>query len=308
MASGAQETITARAASNQQRMVFKHALDRPYTTTWPSVGSAAQDEIVSMLCAALQPLNAYFGESRRAAKYCRRRRRRHARGNKAEGAAERELAADRMKHTEETRAGAEMLKSVVLGINSTTRVLEKQVRRMQPSAADDLALVVVCRGDVEPHMVAHLPGLAHAARVATAASTTGGASSGSGNVLRLVGVGPGAEKRLAAAVGQQRVSAIGIRAGLPLLDEIVQKARATVATPAVPWIGGDPRARGLAIPRAVPEPTLRPMAVRELHTTAPLPNKKRGGDPEADSLAARKRKNTAADSTGKNTAADSAGK
>ncbi|KAJ2709663.1 RNase P and RNase MRP subunit [Coemansia spiralis] len=305
--SSAPEAISARAASVQRRVVFKHALDRPYTTTWPSAAQAVQDEIVELLCAALQPLGAYFRESRRAAKYNRRQRRRRTRG-KSEGAVDRKPPADRMTHTPDTRAGAEMLQRVVLGINSTTRALERQAQSAQPAAATDLALVVVCKGDVEPQMVAHMPGLAHSARTAAMAATGAGSSAG-GDVLRLVGLGAGAEKRLAAAVGQQCVSAVGIRAGHPALDAIIERARAGIATPAVPWIGRDPRARGLPVAGAAP--ALSPMAVRELRTTAPIPNNKRragGGGVEPDPSAAKKCKNTAPSNPGDGAGKQGAGK
>ncbi|KAJ2770728.1 RNase P and RNase MRP subunit, partial [Coemansia nantahalensis] len=224
MAGSSQEAISARAASAQRRVVFKHALDKPYTTAWPSAGQAVQDEIADMLCAALQPLGAYFSELRRAAKYCRRRQRKSKGHGESGSAPDREAPAGRMTHTADTRAGAELLKSVVLGINGTTRALEKQVQSAQPTAGD-LALVVVCKGDVEPQMVAHLPGLAHAVRAAAVAAAGAGSSAG-GSILRLVGLGGGAEKRLAAAVGQHRVSAVGIRAGQPALDAIIERARA----------------------------------------------------------------------------------
>ncbi|KAJ2776959.1 RNase P and RNase MRP subunit [Coemansia javaensis] len=246
----AKEATTARAASERRQQVFKHALDRPYTTNWPAAKQAVQGEIVDMLCAALQPLGAHFAEARRAAKGAQRRRRRRRQrraGRQAQGADSRDAGP-----AEALGAGRpELHRHVVLGINSTTRALERQARRTEPSAAEDLALVVACRGDVEAQLVAHLPGLAHAARGGSAADSA----------LRLVGAAAGAEKRLAAATGQQRVSVVGIRAGDAALDAVIQRARAGVAAPAVPWVGSDLR------------PALHPMAVRELHTTAPIRDK-----------------------------------
>ncbi|KAJ2810984.1 RNase P and RNase MRP subunit, partial [Coemansia sp. 'formosensis'] len=174
-------------------------------------------------------------------------------------------------------AGKDMLTHVVLGINSTTRMLEKQARRgSQIPDSERIALVVVCKGDVDPQMVAHFPGLAHTAHAAINGSsgrkgeTTKSVNSG----LRLVGVGKGAEHKLANAVSQQRVSVIGIKAGAPLLDEIVLKARVGVPPPVVPWIGT--AVAGSDTDKNIPAATFQPMQVHELHTTAPVIDKKRG--------------------------------
>ncbi|KAJ2362613.1 RNase P and RNase MRP subunit [Coemansia sp. RSA 2610] len=232
---------SARAVSDRRRQVFKHVLEKPYTTNWPAASQAVQSEVVDLLCTALKPLATYFGESRRMAK------RRKTKSGKQES-----LSSDAL-------VGKEILKHVVIGINSTTRALERQARRSQPLAGEDLALVVVCKGDVEPQLVAHFPGLAHAARVAKVDGEIQRAMK-----LRLMGVGAGSEKQLAVAVGQPRVSTIGIRTGMPALDAVVERAYTEVAAPSVPWIGTGQQLM----------PPLHPMKVRELHTTAPVANKR----------------------------------
>ncbi|KAJ2807495.1 RNase P and RNase MRP subunit [Coemansia guatemalensis] len=281
MASAAREATTVRGASDRRRQVFKHALEKPYTTNWPSASQAVQGEIVDLLCTALQPLGKYFAETRHAAKYERRRRRlalRRARKNKAK-VDPKELDKQQQQRTvKSSTIGHELLDHVVLGINSTTRALEKQARGVKSCGAKDLALVVVCKGDIEPQLVAHFPGLAHAARIAasTGNQQVPGKGTQQAGALRLVGVGSGSERRLAEAVGQRRVSVIGIRAGLPALDAIVQKARAGVATPSVPWIGSKIQL-GAQHHAAMAESavSLHPMTVRELHTSAPILDKKR---------------------------------
>ncbi|KAJ2452157.1 RNase P and RNase MRP subunit [Coemansia sp. RSA 2336] len=235
---------TARALGVQRRQVFKHALEKPYTTSWPAAPQAVQNELLDMLCTALQPLSTYFAESRRTCKSRLRRQRRRAK-SKPEGT---------VRLSERAAEGKGMLRHVIIGINSTTRALERQAR----GGEGELALVVVCKGDVEPQLVAHFPGLAHAARTSKADGRAR---------LRLVGAAGGAERRLAAAVGQPRASAIGIRAGIPALDAIIDKALAGVAAPAVPWIGS---ASGCHL-----APEFHPMAVRELRTTAPAAGKRK---------------------------------
>ncbi|KAJ2848873.1 RNase P and RNase MRP subunit [Coemansia brasiliensis] len=247
---------TVRALGVQRRQVFKHALEKPYTTSWPSATQAVQNEIVDLLCTALQPLSTYFAESRRI---CRSRLRRQRRRAKSKSETPKASLSDK------ALEGKKMLSHVVIGINSTTRALEKQARQSQLLSERDLALVVVCKGDIEPQLVAHFPGLAHAARTSKTDNETRRIMK-----LRLVGVGNGAEKRLAAAVGQPRASAIGIRAGIPALDTIIDYAHANVAIPSVPWIGSRSTAEGC---HSAPE--FHPMAVRELRTSAPITGKRK---------------------------------
>ncbi|KAJ2511643.1 hypothetical protein GGI11_005033, partial [Coemansia sp. RSA 2049] len=187
--------------------------------------------------------------------------------------------------------GLDMLKFLVLGINSTTRALEKQARRETATGnagsgdVSSIALVVACKSDIESQVVAHLPALAHAARIsftgvsgseATDASTEkidkGATETNRPYHLRLVGVAKGAEKQLSAATYQQRLSVIGIRPGIPELDEIIRYAQENVSSPSIPWIGPNKNkhpSQGSANVADTNDPVLHPMAVHELHTTAP---------------------------------------
>ncbi|KAJ1827643.1 RNase P and RNase MRP subunit, partial [Coemansia sp. RSA 2599] len=249
------------------------------------------------------PLNAYFAESRRISKQLSLRKRRKARslaklkkeknkeredqGKKTDRTSEsekepvgrsvRQLIADSMESskTEAAKAGLDLLDYVVIGINGTTRALEKQVHAKGPGAAinedenknagpkGDLALVVVCKADMDVQMVAHFPALVHVANENLAQND----AENSG--LRLVGLGKGSENKLAATVGHDRVSVIGIRAGSTVLDPIIEKAQTGVPVPEIAWIGTKD-ASAVKVNRA-----LQPMAVRELQTTAPVQKKKR---------------------------------
>ncbi|KAJ2440522.1 RNase P and RNase MRP subunit [Coemansia sp. RSA 2424] len=264
-----------RTVSEKRRQVFKHALGKPHAMAWPDADQDTQTGIVDMLCKALGPLGAYFVESRRASKQLARRKRRAARSAKNSKTGDMlpvepsERFPRAIDNYESVVAGRDLLPYVVLGINGTTRALEKQARSgaLIPSS-ERIVLVVVCKGDVDSQMVAHFPGLAHAAHSASGGSSE--TAQPGGNGLRLIGVGKGAEQKLASAVCQQRVSVIGIRAGAALLDEIVLKARTRVAPPVVPWIGM--AVAGINMPAVA----FHPMQVHELHTTAPILNKKRG--------------------------------
>ncbi|KAJ2488567.1 RNase P and RNase MRP subunit [Coemansia sp. RSA 2050] len=259
---------TMRTVSEKRRQVFKHALGKPQAMAWPEADQETQSDIVDMLCKALGPVGMYFAESRRASKRLAHRKRRavrsaNSRANKEKPPVEpSERFPTTIDNYESVMTGKDLLAYIVLGINGTTRMLEKQARSgLLVPESERIALVVVCKGDVDPQMVAHFPGLAHTAHAATNSSNHESTKPGDGG-LRLVGVGKGAEQKLANAVCQQRVSVIGIKAGAPLLDEVVLKARVGVAPPVVPWIG-----------TAV---AFHPMQVHELHTTAPIVDKKRG--------------------------------
>ncbi|KAJ2856390.1 RNase P and RNase MRP subunit, partial [Coemansia erecta] len=262
------KVVTARVAGQKERQVFKHALAKPYMISWPSVKQAAQEEILNALCEALQPVGAYFAASRRASKQIRRlkiRRQRKTKGKKkgnaVEGANVTETAtensvpciADKISGDIAALKGQHLLEHLVLGINSTTRALEKQARRECSSGESNLAFVIVCKLDIESHVVAHLPALAHAARTATASATrakdptaaiesidnTNTSGTEQSYQLRLVGVAKGSEKKLAAATCQRRLSVIGIRPGAPELDKIIRLAQKKVSVPSVPWIGSN---------------------------------------------------------------------
>ncbi|KAJ2479951.1 RNase P and RNase MRP subunit [Coemansia sp. RSA 2131] len=239
---------TARTVNDKRRQVFKHALEKPYTTVWPSSSGETQTEILNDLCTALQPLSSYFAHTRRLSKAHRRTLRRSAKSNTNS------QPTDPAQPSDTELKGKKLLDFVCIGINSTTRALERQAQR-NTQHVDDLVLVVVCKGDVEPQLVAHFPGLVHAARMAKPERRE--------DTVRLVGVGVGAEQQLVQAVGQNRVSVVGIRAGHVELDAVVEKARAGCAVPSVPWIGMDRSG-----------PVFYPVCVRELHTSAPIISKK----------------------------------
>ncbi|KAJ2863746.1 RNase P and RNase MRP subunit [Coemansia aciculifera] len=273
---------TMRSVSEKRRQVFKHALGKPHAMAWPEADQETQSAIVDMLCKALGPLGTYFAASRRASKRLAHRKRRAVRSaknskNKDTPSVESiERFPTTIDNYESVMTGKDLLAYVVLGINGTTRMLERQARSgSQTPESERIALVVVCKGDVDPQMVAHFPGLAHTAHAAINSSSGGrGETTKSGDAgLRLVGVGKGAEQKLANAVCQQRVSVIGIKAGAPLLDEIVLKAHVGVAPPVVSWIGAAVAGSG----KSAPVVAFQPMQVHELHTTAPIQDKKRGG-------------------------------
>ncbi|KAJ1794193.1 RNase P and RNase MRP subunit, partial [Coemansia sp. RSA 2399] len=294
--------VTARVAGQKERQVFKHALAKPYVISWPSVKQAAQEEILDALCEALQPVSAYFAASRRASKQIRRlkiRRQRKAKGKKKGAVVEDAnvteattdnsvpCIADKISGDIAALQGQHLLNHLVLGINSTTRALEKQARRECSSGERNIALVVVCKLDIESHVVAHLPALAHAARTATAGATrakdpaaaiesvdnTKTSGTEQPYQLRLVGVAKGSEKKLAAATCQRRLSVIGIRPGAPELDKIIRFAQKNVSAPSVPWIGANGSATSQGS-NSGSSPVLHPMTVHELHTTAPAKTRK----------------------------------
>ncbi|KAJ1877823.1 RNase P and RNase MRP subunit [Coemansia sp. RSA 1722] len=293
---------SARAlGAKQRRTVFKHALEKPFVTRWPVTEHKVREDILDSLCVALQPISAYFAESRRIAKQRKIHKNRTAQNTaRAEKAAKKgeeqkeqkgqpkkeneppacsikQIIADSMEssETEAAKAGLALMDHVVIGINSTTRALEKQIRSQGPDNAatndshnqsagtkNDIALVVVCKGDLDMPMIAHFPGLAH---MANENLTKHNPSIGG---FRLVGLVEGSECKLGAAVGHKRVSVIGIRAGSTVLDPIIKKAQIGASAPVVPWISTE------NADAAQVNPKMHPMAVRELQTTAPIQKKK----------------------------------
>lgn len=211
----------------KRRPVFKYALDKPRIAPWPEVSAELQRDIVDKLCVALQPLKEYFIESRK-------------KKTKKQGGFE--------------HVGKELLSHIVLGVNSNTRALEKQAKG-NSSANVSISLVIVCRTDVEPQMTAHFPALAHIAAYQSASN-----KGDDGIGLRLIDVDKGSEQKLASAVGQNRVSVIGIRASAPPpFKAIMERACTEIKPPMVSWIGSA---------------EFHPVSVRELHTTAPIVHKK----------------------------------
>ncbi|KAJ2550241.1 RNase P and RNase MRP subunit, partial [Coemansia sp. RSA 1933] len=164
------KAVTARVAGQKERQVFKHALAKPYTITWPSVKQAVQEEIIDALCEVLQPVSAYFSASRRASKQIRRikvRKQYKMKHKKKGGISDRlnvvdskvEISGipcitDKIADNVAALRGQVLLKHLVLGINGTTRALEKQARRESSSSNSEsnITLVVACKMDIESHV------------------------------------------------------------------------------------------------------------------------------------------------------------
>ncbi|KAJ2365734.1 RNase P and RNase MRP subunit [Coemansia sp. RSA 2607] len=301
MAGSLRAAGSVRAAGQKRRPMLKYALEKPYTTLWPSVPQELQSLLVDELCSVVQPVCAYVAESRRVSKQ---------RGVQKARASRKELKAAKAAKTNKTgvsadkadtscadsknnptlktdrasvrkvirergsgesgsddiMTGLDLLDHIVVGINANTRALERQARAAPPTRnVNDLALVFVCRANIDPQLVAHFPALAHVAHARESAATTQTGNSGG---LRLVGLGRGLEQRLATAIGLDRVTVIGIRAGSAVLDRVIEMARNKVPAPSVPWIGTSRTEKD-----SIEQPDkhmLHPMAVRELHTSAPI--------------------------------------
>ncbi|KAJ2486180.1 hypothetical protein EV174_001291, partial [Coemansia sp. RSA 2320] len=151
----AKDRTTMRTVGEKRRQVFKHALGKPQTMPWPAVDQETHAIIVDMICAALQPVGVYFSESRRASKRLAHRKRRAVRTTRAKNSRNvvspttscRSLT-DNFSYSDAALSGKNLLSHIVLGINGTTRMLEKQARSgLQLPETDRLALVVVCKGD-----------------------------------------------------------------------------------------------------------------------------------------------------------------
>ncbi|KAJ2787382.1 RNase P and RNase MRP subunit [Coemansia interrupta] len=296
MAGPIRASASVRAASEKRRPVLKYALEKPYTTLWPAAPQELQSALVDELCSAVNPVCAYFAESRRVSKQQGVRRARAARRMKRASKAGTSTSVDSASPSNDSAPkidrssvrsiirergsgegckadimdGLALLDHIVIGINANTRALEKQTRAASRSDnGSELALVLVCRAGIDPQLVAHFPALAHVVhnRERAVANHT---DNGSG--LRLVGLGKGLEQRLATAIGHDQVTVLGIRAGSPVLDRVIEMARSRVPAPSVPWIDTSHAEQGQ--PGHTNGHILHPMAVRELHTSAPIQQKR----------------------------------
>ncbi|KAI7833704.1 hypothetical protein BX661DRAFT_177384 [Kickxella alabastrina] len=273
MAAVANSGHTVRKIGDQRRPVLKHALDKPFTTPWPTATPALQCEIVDALCAALQPRRS----AQKAAKAAKAANKAKSQKNKDEKKGQQAASAQT---TYATSAAAGVRQQIADSMETdSTEAAKAGLALLDYIHKADLALVVVCKGDVEPQMIAHLPALAHAAQAASSNS----AEHSDGPGLRLVAVGKGSEQRLAAAVGQQRVTVLGIRSGSPQLDSILEKARAGILAPVVPWIGAGISMGGSMSSSSadLAKPGLKAMAALELHTTAPTLNRQQNAKAKA---------------------------
>ncbi|KAJ2375165.1 hypothetical protein GGI05_007183, partial [Coemansia sp. RSA 2603] len=68
MAGSLRAAGSVRAAGQKRRPMLKYALEKPYTTLWPSVPQELQSLLVDELCSVVQPVCAYVAESRRVSK------------------------------------------------------------------------------------------------------------------------------------------------------------------------------------------------------------------------------------------------
>ncbi|KAJ1951533.1 hypothetical protein EC988_004021 [Linderina pennispora] len=286
-------SATVRKKAHDRRTVFKHALEKPYATSWPDVDGDMQSAIVSDICATLSAHEETFQRARHAIKKEQDRARSAAkrasqldkkwsRDQRAQLVKEGKLQKDieqqirsaleerrkardksirskrdelevKNKHVRQMR---EILGQVVVGINKNTRVLEKMAAEGEGCTCK-LGLVVVCRGDVDIQLVSHLQGLTHAAFVAVEGEPAADTDIAG---LRMVGVGKGSEKQLALAIHQPRASVLGIKAGSELFKDLLAKVPKTLPPPVLAWVGGGERG-------------LVKMAVREIRTTAPILNR-----------------------------------
>ncbi|GAO48808.1 hypothetical protein SAICODRAFT_18668 [Saitoella complicata NRRL Y-17804] len=221
IAPGIARTHSAQATKkDQKRTVFKAVLDSPYNVTWPVIDPADQERILELLCSLLQPLGDHrILHPNKTSQINRRKRRRASKSqNTPANPASTNDAMDVDPGPSSSKAveAPKIANHLTMGINSTTRHLESQARRLLPSTLKppfstpppppppssdrQIKYVFACRSDITPHhLLSHLPTL-------TALLTT--------HTTRLVSLPRGAEARLVQILGLRRVGVIGLMDGV----------------------------------------------------------------------------------------------
>lgn len=113
----------------------------------------------------------------------------------------------------------DVLKDLYVGMNHVTIELEKSVK----SRSTDMAIVLVCRGDIEAnHVYGHLPSLVCIV--------------GKSSPIRLVPLAKGALERLSFALGLKHVYALAIKKDATQFSDIISLVNESVPLPSMPWL------------------------------------------------------------------------
>ncbi|KAK8172422.1 hypothetical protein BKA80DRAFT_251795 [Phyllosticta citrichinensis] len=114
---------------------------------------------------------------------------------------------------------------ITVGLNSTTRHLERLVATDGASALPTMPLIITSQSPSSP-VVSHLPLLSSAASRSLPPS----------QATRIVPLNPNVEPKLAAALGLPRVGVIGIKAGAPGVAPLIEYAQSKLVAAEAPWL------------------------------------------------------------------------
>ncbi|KAJ7070873.1 hypothetical protein C8F01DRAFT_1108169 [Mycena amicta] len=248
----------------EKKDVFKCVLDSPFRVSWPLIPMNVQKMTLDITLELLENVSKY--------KSGRRRQKRPIPdvngSNKKRKLSETDSVIvptslpDAAMLEEETIDRPPILDHLCIGINQVTKRLDTQIRSMrkvvsvpsepQQSPPVPLRLILVCRADIDPHiLIDHFP---HEIAAINSAKPT--------EPVKMIYLPAGAEIRLAEAVGVRRIAALGLDANTPGLDKlhgVMQEVDVITA----PWLSSN-----LSYPAPV-QRQLVPTHVKQTRTTAP---------------------------------------
>ncbi|KAI9512500.1 hypothetical protein F5148DRAFT_973309 [Russula earlei] len=251
-------TNTSRRASHKQsidrRPVYKSVLANPFHVDCPTVSSSLQQSILTRLTALFDGVAAHYQLARNTQK--------EAHVNMATSASHEQTES----YVDETNqellhqspSPPPIISHMRAGINSVTKVLEREVRSgrqtvITPGTAVDqkqflTRVIFICHADLDtPALVAHLPQLVALCNSARSEDA----------IIKVVQLPAGASTALANVLGYlKRVSVLALDDLTPGLGQL-EPLLATVPDPPASWIRS---IRGVA---------LEPSHVKQLLTTAP---------------------------------------
>ncbi|KAK7548139.1 hypothetical protein IWX49DRAFT_636498 [Phyllosticta citricarpa] len=190
-----------------------HKVDSPYTATkWPIVPPADHDIMLEMLLSLLSPIARYRADhiTPSRGKRDKKRKRRQTQSDPP---------------PPPPPPASAIANHITVGINSTTRHLERLVENKGANALPTMPLIITSQSPSSP-VVSHLPLLSAAASCSLPPS----------QATRIVPLNPNVEPQLAAALGLPRVGVVGIKAGAPGAAPLVEYAQSKLEAADAPWV------------------------------------------------------------------------
>ncbi|KAF7307056.1 hypothetical protein MIND_00498700 [Mycena indigotica] len=249
----------------EKKEVFKGVLDSPYRVAWPLISTTTQIKTKDIALEFFKN----FSSGRRGKRPMQdvndslEPNKRRKTGEEDSATVSHEMPPE-VVESEPAPVDSNLRKHVYIGINQVTRRLEAQLRSSrkvtvipttepQQSAVVPLKLILVCRADVDPHiLIEHLP-----QEIAAFNSTK------PKELVKMLYLPAGAEAMLAEVIGIRRLAVIGLDVdtpGLDKFDSVMQEVDVVTA----PWLTSS------VLPDSAPiQEKLLPTHVKQMRTTAP---------------------------------------
>ncbi|KAF7303309.1 Deoxycytidylate deaminase [Mycena kentingensis (nom. inval.)] len=244
----------------ERKDVFKSVLDSPFRISWPSIPMSVQTTTLDLILEMFGNVAEYRSSRKRAHKGPDASNKKRKIGEDASAVAGDSSQTDAPPPLENENDRPAILNHMSFGINQVSKRLDAQIRLVRkvtsfPAIQDNrpplppLKLILVCRGDIDPHvLIDHFP---HQIAAFNAGKPE--------QPLKMIYLPAGAEARLAVAMGVRRIAVLGLDVDAPGLDKF-EKVMNAVDPITAPWL----------IAALSPAPLqLIPTHVKQMRTTAP---------------------------------------